>query len=145
MTPLRVMGMVVGVAVICLVFSAFKAPTKSLKLGAALDQPPAVAGAAAAAAALHVKVSRQTSFLASAFSPCYLYICLLSFICLFFILHPYSIHLIFHLFFISLSTFLLSSYYFLSILCSLLPYCSFPLHSCSLDTCRTDHNTFLLW
>lgn len=58
MTPLRVMGMVVGVAVICLIFSAFRAPSKTLKLGATLDQPPA-----AAAAALHVKVSRQTYFL----------------------------------------------------------------------------------
>lgn len=52
------MGMVVGVAVLCLVFSAFRAPSKSLKLGASLDQPPAAA-AAAAAAALHAK--RDTS------------------------------------------------------------------------------------
>ncbi|XP_063888717.1 putative protein-lysine deacylase ABHD14B isoform X2 [Scylla paramamosain] len=58
MTPLRVMGMVVGVAVICLFFSAFRVPSKSLKLGTSLDQPPAAA-AAAAAAALHVK--RDTS------------------------------------------------------------------------------------
>lgn len=52
------MGMVVGVAVICLFFSAFRVPSKSLKLGTSLDQPPAAA-AAAAAAALHVK--RDTS------------------------------------------------------------------------------------
>ncbi|KAG0719499.1 Protein ABHD14B [Chionoecetes opilio] len=53
MTPLRVMGMVVGVAVICLVFSALRAPSKASKLGSIMDQPPAAA--AAAAAALHVK------------------------------------------------------------------------------------------
>lgn len=51
MTPHRVMAMVLAVAVLCLVFSALKAPAKSLKLGAVLDQPPA-----AAVDALHVKV-----------------------------------------------------------------------------------------
>ncbi|KAK8399049.1 hypothetical protein O3P69_004258 [Scylla paramamosain] len=58
MTPLRVMGMVVGVAVICLFLSAFRVPSKSLKLGTSLDQPPAAAAVAAAAA---LRAKRDTS------------------------------------------------------------------------------------
>ncbi|XP_050718383.1 putative protein-lysine deacylase ABHD14B isoform X2 [Eriocheir sinensis] len=54
MTPHRVMAMVMAVAVLCLVFSAFRAPAKTLKLGAVLEQP-----SAAAVDALHVK--RDTS------------------------------------------------------------------------------------
>lgn len=51
MSPHRVMGMVLAVAIMCVVFSAFRAPTKTPKLGALLEQP-----SAAAVDGLHVKV-----------------------------------------------------------------------------------------